>query len=128
MFDLSDYRLVGKVDGPGTDKPILPRNDSPRRALGRGFLKGPVPLDWLAAAAQLPGKALTVAVLIRYRSGLQRATAELTLPGKLLTQFGIGRNALYRGLEQLERAKLIEIERRRGRMARIAIVERVATK
>ena len=36
----------------------------PRPKAGERFLKGPIPMDWLSAAARLPGKSLHVAIAI----------------------------------------------------------------
>ena len=36
------------------------------------FLKGPIPLPWLAVAATLPGKALAVGIIIWFLQGIQK--------------------------------------------------------
>ena len=46
------------------------------------FLKGPIPLDKIAAAAKLPGAALLVFLLAKYRADVT-GSANVTLPVKL---------------------------------------------
>ena len=38
-----------------------------------GFIKGPLPLDWMQRAARLPGKTLQVALALWYLAGLQKS-------------------------------------------------------
>lgn len=85
------------------------------------FVRSP-PLEWMTIAARLPGKALHVATAIRYIAGLKRKRAVAWEPNKL-AMFGLTRPTLYRGLQQLEAAGLITVDRHRGRAARITIVE-----
>ena len=44
----------------------LPKKEKllPRHRQGEKFLKGPIPWDWLTKAAQLPGHALHVALVL----------------------------------------------------------------
>jgi len=85
------------------------------------FLKGPVPLAWLAGAATLRGRALAIGVLVWFMVGMKRATV-VTIPGAWLAEFGVDRFAFYRGLAALERHGLVEVDRRRGAMPRITLV------
>jgi len=76
------------------------------------FLKGPIPLDWLGRASKLPGKApLATAIAIMFEVG-RRRSPQITLTTAILERFGINRKAKYRGLEQLEEANLISVDRR----------------
>jgi hypothetical protein len=86
------------------------------------FLKGPVPLAWLAGAATLRGRALTVGVLVWFMVGLKRATV-VTIPRSRMAEFGLNRFAFYRGLAALEWRGLVRVERRRGAMPRITLVD-----
>ena len=83
-----------------------------RRYIGR-FLKGPVPLSWLEAAAQLPGRAFHVGVLLWFRAGLTRSMS-VKLSGKHARLFAIDRFTKARALHQLERARLVSVQRARG--------------
>ena len=86
------------------------------------FLKGPVPLAWLAGAARLRGRALAVAILVRFMVGIKRATV-VTVPRARMAEFGLDRFAFYRGLAALECRGLVRVERRRGAMPRITLVD-----
>ena len=72
------------------------------------FLKGPIKLDLLHRAAQLPGKALALFLAIRHRADL-RCSAKVTLPTNYLALWGVGRDAKRRALGALEGAGLIRI-------------------
>lgn len=85
-----------------------------RRSKSALFLKGPVPLDWLAAAGRLPAKALQVAIVIWHRAGIARTNA-VPVPTQLLTAFGVDRFAKRRALDALASAGLITVQHHRGR-------------
>ena len=97
-------------------------NTGVRRRMTVRFLKGPVPLGWLAAAASLPGKALHVAVILRFLSGLN-GSLRVRFSQSVARDFGVGRHAVYRALICLEKACLITGERHPGRNAIVTILE-----
>ncbi|HKF94008.1 MAG TPA: hypothetical protein VKB96_05275 [Gammaproteobacteria bacterium] len=94
----------------------------PRHKPGEKFLKGPVPLTWLASAAQLPGKALHVSVVLWFFAGLKK-TRIVSLPNKTLRLFGVSRNAKYRALGALEKAGLVVVERPPGRNPLVTLLD-----
>ena len=98
------------------------RESKPSSTRRKRFLKGPIPLEWLCRAASLPGKAFAVAVAVRYRAGVCREK-EVTLGKGVQERFGISRATVYRGLSRLEFAGLVAVDRKRGRLARITILE-----
>ena len=85
----------------------------PRPRAGQHYLRGPVPLDWLCVAALLPGKSLHVGVALWYTAGLNRSR-KVALSNVLGRRFGLDRNSKYRGLDWLEEAGLISVERKLG--------------
>ncbi len=85
----------------------------PRHRKGEHFLKGPVPLNWLAQAARCGGKALSVAIILWYRAGLKRSPT-VKVPRWTADKFGLGRHAKTRGLKALERAALVSVKRQTG--------------
>jgi hypothetical protein len=89
------------------------------RRQGR-FLKGPIPLQPIAQAAQLPGQALAVYLAIHHRAALTR-NETVTLPKGLLERFGVSRDSKARALHALEAASLVAVERVKGRTARITL-------
>ncbi len=81
------------------------------------FLKGPIPMGWLAAAAKLPGSVMEVAIYLWYLAGMRR-TGEVTVPASKIGQFSCAsRFTVYRALGELEKADLIAVKRHRGRHA-----------
>ena len=107
----------------------LPRNVSlatsrlpARLTKGEHFLKGPVPLRWLEAAARLPGKCLHTGVALWYVAGLTRS-ASVPLSNIAGLRFGLDRNAKYRALAWLEQASLIKVERKLGRAPIVTILD-----
>ncbi len=87
---------------------------------GQRFLKGPIPLPDIAAAARLPGKSLALFLAVRHQTDLT-SKPTITLPAALLAQLGISRSAKARCLKSLEQAGLVEVERAKGRAARIQL-------
>ena len=102
-----------------------PRRTTRTRRTGsqRGrFLKGPTPWNWLSAAARLPGRALHVALSIRFWTGIKK-TDRIAVPISGLSELGLSRHAGYRALQVLEGAGLVSVVRHRGRKPWVTIIE-----
>jgi hypothetical protein len=108
QWDGTTFLPLGKEKGPGPQIRIK-------------FLKGPVPLPWLALAGRQPGKALHVAVVLWFLAGVMRSST-VALSGEVLKPFGVDRRAGHRGLTALERAGLVAVERHRGRQPRVTLL------
>lgn len=91
-----------------------------QRQSGR-FLKGPIPMAQISAAAKLPGRALALFLAVHHRTALS-GKPMVTLPKRLLTELGVHRDAKARGLRELESAGLVRVERSRGRTALVGLV------
>jgi len=89
----------------------LPSSSTGRRA---PFIKGPLPLHWMAEAAGLPGRCLQVGLVIWYLHGLTKQK-QFRLRREPLSAFGVERHAARRALVRLRDAGLIEVEFHRGR-------------
>jgi DNA-binding MarR family transcriptional regulator len=87
------------------------------------FLKGPIPWEQIATAAQLGGQCLAVYVAVHHRTALT-GQMPTTLPRALLQQLGVSKDAKARALRQLERAGLIGVRRAKGRTARVSLIDR----
>ncbi len=99
---------------------LSPRFHAPKR---RGlFLKGPVPLEWLATAAGCGGKALAVAVLLWHRRGVT-GSADVSLSRPLRDRFGISASTFRRAVLALERVKLVAVTRSPGCSHRLVILD-----
>lgn len=86
----------------------------PRHQSGQLFVKGPIPLAWLCAASQQPGRALSVAIAIWFLAGCT-GKATVALGNELCKNFGIDRFAKRRGLDALASVGLVEVQHHRGR-------------
>lgn len=86
------------------------------------FVKGPIDWQWLAAAGQLPGKALHVALTLRLLEGME-TTRTVALSSARLEEVGVSRHAAYRALHALEDAGLVKVVRHRGRQPRVTVLE-----
>jgi hypothetical protein len=117
MSPIDIDRLRVRSAQPGTRRP-----GPPRHAKGESFLKGPIPLAWLEAAARLPGRSLHAGLALWYAAGLTRS-AVVPLSNLSGVRFGLDRNAKYRALEWLESAGLVKVERKLGRAPVITILQ-----
>ena len=105
---------------PGSPRQNL--GNPPRPRQGERFLKGPIPLPWLSAAAKLPGKSLHVGIALWYAAGLTRSRV-VPLSNVGAQHFGLDRNAKYRALGWLESAGLVAVTRKLGRAPLVTIME-----
>ncbi|MEO1610584.1 MAG: hypothetical protein AAFR90_14910 [Pseudomonadota bacterium] len=94
----------------------------PKPKAGERFLKGPIPLNWLSAAAQLPGKSLHLGIAIWFNASLAKS-ATVPLSNLAGLPFGLDRNAKYRALGWLENAGLIAVERQVGRSPIVTLLD-----
>ena len=85
------------------------------------FLKGPIPMAWLNAAARLPGKTLNVGLAIWWLAGMSNTTA-FKLTRKALDQLAVSRDAASDGLKRLEDNGLILVKRSSGQRPIVEIV------
>lgn len=88
------------------------------------FIKGPVPLDWLAPVLSLPGKGiLAVCLALWFKRGLERSVGGLTLSGDDLRLFGVSRWTYYRSLERLEELGLVSVVRKPGAKRSVTLLQ-----
>jgi hypothetical protein len=93
------------------------------RRINGEFLRGPIPLNWLSTASGLPGKApLAVALAIWFERG-RRKSNTIILTTAIIKRFGVGRKAKYTGLQALEAAGLIEVQRTPRRNPIVRVLE-----
>lgn len=83
------------------------------RARPVGFIKGPLPLDWMQQAARLPGKTLQVSLALWYLSGLHKSST-VKLASKHLNAMGVSRDAKYEALARLQAAGLVSVDQKPG--------------
>jgi CRP-like cAMP-binding protein len=85
------------------------------------FLKGPIPMAWLNAAAKLPGKTLNLGIAIWWLAGMAK-TKTFKLTGKALGQLGVSRDAASSALKRLEARGLIRVQRSPGQRPTVEIL------
>ena len=85
-----------------------------RRRINGHFVKGPIPLDWISKAAQLPGKSVNAGLACWYLMGLKK-THTFKLSNVVACEFGLNKDSKARSLKHLERAGLIRCTRTTGR-------------
>lgn len=124
--DLDRFRLpAGALQVPKEDNDAhfpVRRKQGPGKSPSE-FLKGPIPLAWLTAAAKINGKApLAVALALRFEAG-RRKSREVTLTTAILERFDVNRKAKYRALNSLESAGLIRVRRRLRRNPVVTILD-----
>jgi|GEM_PF-2123175 hypothetical protein len=85
------------------------------------FLKGPIPLWWLTRASQEGRAALTVGILLWFRSGCSKSTNGLTVSERLYLECGLSRYTFGRGVRKLESVGLVTVDRQVGRKLRITL-------
>ncbi len=102
-----------------------PESKAPRIKRGRHFLRGPIPMDWINAAATASGRGsgFQVAMALWYLSGLNRQARTIKLRGSVLRKMGVDRHAGYRGLKALEDAKLVRIQRHPGQCPLVTLID-----
>lgn len=98
---------------------------APRTKQGRHFLRGPIPMDWIKAAATASGRGsgIQVAIALWYLSGLHRQARTVKLRSSVLRAMGVDRHAGYRGLRALEKAGLVKVVRHPGRCPVVTLLD-----
>lgn len=92
-----------------------------KSAAGRFIYR--VPLDWIARACPLGGKALALALAIRYQAKFSGDGA-VKLPRSVRAQFDLAnRMSFYRAASALEQVGLVRVQRQRGQSLGFQIVE-----
>jgi hypothetical protein len=86
----------------------------------RPFIKGPIPMDWIAAAAGLPGKTLNAALALWWLSGINDHR-EFKVTRQALAFLQISDDAYRDALSRLEQARLVTVQRRPGQRALVRI-------
>lgn len=120
LEDLEQFRLSATIQSepiPRCDRALLKRQSEP-------FLKGPVPLAWLQCASRIRRRnAIVVGVVLWWLAGLNSRKTELTICANRCQPFGFGVKGMNRGLNDLQAAGLIHVERKRGRCPRVDLLD-----
>ena len=105
--------------------PAVTRGDLLSDETSKQFLQGflnRAEIGWLTKAARLRGKSLHLAVLLVYLANAANSR-QVELGNSASQQFGLDRNAKYRGLCWLEEAGLVRVQRKIGRSPTVTILD-----
>jgi len=119
MDDLEKFRYSQDGFGNVGNSPKTKRKAKPVGA----FIRGPIPMDWLAKASQIPRRnALLVGLMLFHLAGLRSERIGLVLCVERCKPFGLGRKAVQRGLAELESNGLVRVDRGAGRCPRVDLL------
>ena len=107
------------LTAPGRARPSKRAQQQKRK---HGFLRGPIPLNWLVAAARLPGRSLHVGLALWVYGDCNKSCG-VPLSNISGQRFGLDRNAKYRALAWLEGARLVSVRRKLGRSPIVTILK-----
>ena len=108
------------------DKALLGAFVAKSKSAPGPFLKGPIRLEWLTAAARLRGKALVIGLAAHYAAGVRGTHGDISVSNELAEVWGINRYAKQRALERLAAAGLITMTQEGKAAPRGTIVSNVA--
>jgi hypothetical protein len=118
MNPLQQIEVINEVE---VETKWVRQANARQRGRSAPFIRGPIPLDALGAAARLSLQAGWLLLLIHHQMALSGRRV-VTLPNRLLAKFGMNRWAKARGIKQLEAAGFIQVERAKGCLDRIRLV------
>ncbi|NBT36087.1 MAG: hypothetical protein EBT03_11245 [Betaproteobacteria bacterium] len=106
---------------------VLPTSRNPVKHQARQlepFLRGPVPIAWLARAASLRKPALTAGLCLWFQRGVKGSSGPIEVRAHVRRRLNISAGQMLRGLRALEAASLIRFEKSgRGRCPTVQIVD-----
>ncbi len=103
--------------------PPPPRPGQRRRLWAEPFLRGPIPLAWLAKAAQLRKPALPAGLALWFVRGVTNNTGPIRVSAAIRKRVGLSAGQMLRGLRALEGAGLARfVKEGRGRCPVVEIV------
>jgi hypothetical protein len=118
-FDLDKFRARTP------SRLTVPQNPAqPARRRAEPFLKGPVPLVWLAKATKLGGSSLAVGICLWFQCGVLGGPGPIKVTKAVRRKLGLSADRLQRGLKKLEQEGLIAFDQRgRGHCPVVRLVE-----
>ena len=105
----------------GASKKMYRKRESLWDTRGRKFLRGPLPIDWLALASALGMAAMLIGLECWYRAGLAGSLAFRLNLSRLAVAPKLARSSARRGLQRQEEADLVSVARPAGQRLLVAI-------
>ncbi len=115
---LGSYAAKSAAELPPQPHPKKPKSGRPKR---EPFLKGPIPLAWLARAHEAGGAALAVGLVLWFVRGVSGKAGPVRIGASVRKRLGVSPDQGRRGLQLLEGAGLVY--RVKGGRGRCAVVE-----
>jgi len=122
MADLEAFRARTPFELPPVP---TPGRQKKRHVAAQPFLRGPIPLAWLARAHKAGGSALAVGLALWFVRGVSGKRGPVKVDSSVRRRFGLSRDQTGYGLRALEAAGLAGyVKKGRGHCAVVEIVER----
>lgn len=122
MADLEAFRARTPSELPPAP---APGRGKKRRVVVEPFLRGPIPLAWLARAHEAGGSALAVGLALWFVRGVSGKRGPVKVDSSVRRRLGLSRDQTGYGLRALEAAGLAGyVKKGRGRCVVVEIVER----
>ena len=117
---VEDYGAVSANELPPPQKP-----GQRRRLRAEPFICGPIPLEWVARAAQLRKPALPAGLALWFNRGVSGNTGPVRVSAAIRKKMRQTAGQMLRGLRALEGAGLVRfVKEGRGRCPVVEIVDR----
>ncbi len=121
---LEDYGAVS-----GNELPPAPKVGHRRKLQVEPFLRGPIPLEWLARAAQLRKPAMPAGLCLWFVRGVSKKTGPFRVSAAVRKKMGLSAGQMLRGLRALEGGGLVRfVKEGRGRCPVVEIVTQLRPK
>lgn len=104
-MDLEKFRVPTRPDVRVVEVPAQP--PPPKRQV-RPFLRGPIPLWWLARAADVCSAGLSVGLCLWFMRGVMKSGGPIKVSRAVLRKLNLSRDQSRRGLQALEKAGLVK--------------------
>jgi hypothetical protein len=118
-----DLKIYSEVDLDS----IVSEESKPQTLRSGRFLKGPIPVEWLKKAIAAGVPALKIGLVLWYLHGLKqtwmRDSKMLLLSSRELKKWGISRTTKYQGIDQLKKAKLIQVKKSLRKNPQVKILQ-----
>jgi len=123
MADLEAYRARNPSELPPVPTPGQAVKRRPPAT--QPFLRGPIPVTWLARAHEAGGSALAVGLALWFVRGVSGQRGPVKVGSSVRRRFNLSRDQTGYGLRALESAGLAGyVKKGRGRCAVVEILER----
>jgi hypothetical protein len=119
VINADDYRTVFQAALPPAPKTHRRRQREP-------FLRGPVPMAWLAKAQTLTKAAMGVSLALWFQKGVRGRGGPVKVTSAVRRHMGLSNDQTRRGIQALATAGLLRVCK--GGRGRCAIVELVASR